>query len=156
MTTLSHFKPISDLGTFTHFNGDGRSIAQDIDLVIDAKMPHIAGDFSAEDRKSISEALKEPENQNYLWPILTINIIEESRNRYSKMSTIRDLLSSMPPTVSDAYEKILSRSSEKGTAKVQLQIVVAARRPLTLEEVNIALSIATQREVCKSHKTLNL
>ncbi|MCJ1264872.1 hypothetical protein MMC22_004747 [Lobaria immixta] len=152
------FQPISSVGAFIRFDGDQKSerIGQDIRLVIDAKVPHIAGDFSYEDRERISDRLKSLDNRTYLWLFLTINIIEKSRSKYGKMSSIHKLLSSLPSSVSDAYEKILSRSSDKETAKILLQIVVAARRPLSLDEANIALSIATQKESCKSHRTLEL
>lgn len=42
------------MNTFTRFDGDQKSerIGQGIHLVIDAKVPHIAGDFSAEDPKT--------------------------------------------------------------------------------------------------------
>ena len=58
--------------------------------------------------------------------------------------------------MSDAYEKVLSKSSDKDIAKIMLQIVVAARRPLTLDEANDALSIATQKKSCESYKKLEL
>lgn len=71
------------------------------------------------------------------------------------MSSMDKLLLCLPSSVSAAYEKILSESSDKESAKTLLQIVIIARRPLTLE-ANIALSIATQGESCKSHQTLEL
>ncbi|MCJ1260613.1 hypothetical protein MMC22_000475 [Lobaria immixta] len=152
------FQSISGTDAFIRFDGDEQSekIGQEIHLVIDAKVPQIARSFSAEDRKSISDRLKKLDNRTYLWLHLTMNIIERSLSSFSKMSKIDKLLSGLPSSVSDAYQEILSRSTDEDTAKVLLQIVVAARRPLTLEEANIALSIATQKEGCKSHKTLEL
>ena len=152
------FQSISGTDAFIRFDGDEQSekIGQEIHLVIDAKVPQIARSFSAEDRKSISDRLKKQDNRTYLWLHLTMNIIERSLSSFSKMSKMDKLLSGLPSSVSDAYQEILSRSTDEDTAKVLLQIVVAARRPLTLEEANIALSIATQKEGCKSHKTLEL
>lgn len=139
------FQPISSIDTFTHFDGDEQleKIGQEIHLMIDAKVPFIAGDFSAEDRIRISDRLKRLDNRTYLWLFLTMNIIERSRSKYGKMSSIDKLLSGLPSTISDAYEKILNKSSDKDNAKILLQIVLAAKRPLTLEEANIALNIAT-------------
>jgi hypothetical protein len=50
--------------------------------------------------------------------------------------------------VEDAYEKILGRVSEeqRGDVKKILQIIVGARRPLTIQEMAIALGIATSTE----------
>ena len=57
------FQRLSSIDTFTHIDGDEQSekIAREIHLVIDAKVPHIAGDFTVEDRKSISDRLEKLE-----------------------------------------------------------------------------------------------
>lgn len=77
------FQSISSIDTFTNLDADEKSekIGQEIHLVIDAKVSHIAGGFSAEDRKSISNRLKRLDNRTYLWLFLTINIIEKSRSK---------------------------------------------------------------------------
>ncbi len=117
-------------------------------------MPRIAKGFSPEHCKRISDYLKEMDNRNYLWLFLTFDIITGSRSKYSKMSSIYSLLSSLPSKVSDAYEEILSRSSDEVTARVLLQLIVAATRPLSLQEVNIALTLATQKVRCTSYEAL--
>ncbi|MCJ1466435.1 hypothetical protein MMC07_005054 [Pseudocyphellaria aurata] len=156
---LEHgFDSISSTDAFARLDGDEKSeeIGKEIHLVIDVKVPQIARAFSAEDLKTISYHLKSMDNHTYLWLFLTLDIIEKSLSRFGKMSSIEKLIFSLPSSVSDAYEKILSRSSNKKIAKILLEIIVAATRPLTLEEANIALSIATQTESCNSHKTLEL
>ena len=62
----------------------------------------------------------------------------------------------MPLEVSDAYEEILNKSSNKNDAKTLLRIIVASSRPLTLDEANVALTLATQEESCSSLKSLDL
>lgn len=152
----NRFRLLSDVGTYLHFDGDDKSqrIGQEINLVIDHKIPHIARDFSVEHRRRISDRLKEMNNRNYLWLFLTLDIIAGSQSKYSKMSSIDPLLSHLPSKVSDAYDKILSKSSDEVTARVLLQLIVAATRPLSLQEVNIALTLATQKASCTSHKAL--
>ncbi|KAJ5256835.1 hypothetical protein N7478_012939 [Penicillium angulare] len=51
----------------------------------------------------------------------------------------------IPASVNDVYKKILSRvpSPELDTVRKTLQIIVAARRPLTIPEMAIALGVAT-------------
>ena len=152
------FQSLSDVSTYLHFDGDDKSqiIGQEINLVIEHEMPRIAKGFSAEHCKRISDRLKEMDNRNYLWLFLTLDIITGSRSKYSKMSSIDSLLSSLPSKVSEAYEEILFRSSDKDTARVLLQLIVAATRPLSLQEVNIALTLATQKGNCTSHRKLDL
>ncbi|KAA6412091.1 MAG: hypothetical protein FRX48_04241 [Lasallia pustulata] len=153
-----NFQPLSDVSTYLHFDGDNKSqrIGQEIDLVIDAKIPSIAGDFSDEDRKRISQRLKKMDNRTYLWLFLTIDIIAGSRSKFRKVSSIDSLLSDLPSKISDAYERILTRSSDEVHARILLQLIVAARRPLSLDEANVALTLATHQGNCTSYKKLEL
>jgi hypothetical protein len=47
----------------------------------------------------------------------------------------------LPKSVDEAYERILSKSHDFEEAKRLLHIVVAAARPLTLTEMNLALAL---------------
>ena len=118
---------------------------QDINLVVDHEMPRIAKGCSVEHCKRITNHLKEINNRTYLWLFLTIDIITRSRSKYGKVSDTDSLLSDLPSKVSDAYERMLSRSSDNVRARVLLQLIVAAIRPLSLQEVNIVLTLATQK-----------
>ncbi|SLM34305.1 P-loop containing nucleoside triphosphate hydrolase [Lasallia pustulata] len=153
-----YFQPLSGVSTYLHFDGDDKSqiIGQEIDLVIDAKIPSIAGDFSDEDRKRISQRLKKMDNRTYLWLFLTIDIIAGSRSKFRKVSSIDSLLSDLPSKISDAYERILTRSSDEVQARILLHLIVAARRPLSLAEANVALTLATHEGNCTSYKKLDL
>ena len=152
------FQKLSNVSTYLRFDGDDKSqeISQEINLVIDARIPDIAADFSDDDRRRISDRLKEMNNRTYLWLFLTIDVIIRSRSNFRKVSSIETLLSNLPSTVSDAYEKILTRSSDKNNAKILLQLIVAATRPLRLAEANIALTLATQGKNCTPHNELDL
>ncbi|OBT69238.1 hypothetical protein VE03_01955 [Pseudogymnoascus sp. 23342-1-I1] len=94
------------------------------------------------------------ENRTYLWLHLTFDIIEKSPSEYSRAPDIETLLSSLPSQVSDAYEKILSRSKNQSWTKIILQIILAATRPLTLGEANVALALAVRKNEPKSHTEL--
>ena len=152
------FRSLSDVSTYLHFDGNDKSqrIGQDINLVIDHEMPCIAKGFSAKHYKRITDRLKEMNNRTYLWLFLTIDIITRSPSKYGRISDIDSLLSDLPSEVSDAYERILSRSSDNVRARILLQLIVVATRPLSLQEVNIALTLATQKGNCTSHRELDL
>ena len=153
-----NFQRLSDISTYVHFDGNKKSqtIGQEINLVIDAKIPHITGEFSGEDRARISNRLKEMNNRTYLWLFLTIDIIENSPSNFSRKSDIHELLSSLPSEISDAYERILERSTDEVNARILLEIIVTARRPLSLKEANVAMAIATGNDSCRSQKDLEL
>ncbi|KAL8740703.1 MAG: hypothetical protein Q9190_006623 [Brigantiaea leucoxantha] len=155
---LEHkFQSLSGNSTYLHFDGGDKSqqIGQEINLVIDAKIPDIAGQFNEKDRKHISKRLKSMKNRTYLWLFLTIDIIETSRSNFSKMSSLESLLNNLPSKISDAYERILSRSTNINYARILFQLIVVATRPLSLKEANVALTVATQTS-CTSQKDLEL
>ena len=156
---LEHkFEKLSAVSTYIHFDGDDKSqrIAEEINLVIDAKIPHITGGFDLQERNHICKRLKETENRTYLWLFLTIDIIEKSPSNFRRRSDVESLLSNLPTEVSDAYERILQTSTDKAKAKVLLKLIMAATRLLSLEEANMAMAIATQKKSCTSEKDLEL
>lgn len=144
------FRKLSNTSAYMRFDGDDKSeqIGREINLVIDARMRDIADDLDLddEDRRTISERLKSMKNRTYLWLHLTFDIIEHSPSAYSRRSDIERLLSDLPSKVSEAYEKILSRSNSSLQTNMLLQIVLAAAQPLTLGEANVALTLALERQ----------
>jgi hypothetical protein len=141
---------------YLHLDGDDKSddIRHEINLVIDARLGELAGSLDPEDRRKISERLKSMENRTYLWLHLTFGIIEQKRSMYGKRSKIEELLSDLPSRVSDAYEKILSRSQDETQTEILLRIVLAAAQPLTLDETNVALTLALRKEWFASYAAL--
>lgn len=150
------FDRLLSIATYMHFDGDEKSeqIGKEINLVIDFKVEQIAGAFSDNHRNKISSRLKSMKNRTYLWLHLTINIIEKNRAAYSRSADIEELLCELPSQVADAYEKILSSSQDKKMAKVLLQIILVATRPLTLDEANNALTLALKDGGFSEHATL--
>ncbi|KAL1976652.1 hypothetical protein VTN31DRAFT_2934 [Thermomyces dupontii] len=94
------------------------------------------------------------EHRTYLWLHLTFKTIEQELGKYYKLSDMETILSDIPSQVSEAYEKILNRSEHKHETETLLQIVLAAKRPLTLDEANIALTMALKSERFDSHSAL--
>ena len=150
------FQDFPDTTALLHFDGDDKSaeIGKDIDLVIDAKLQKVARNFKERDRQMIAKEIKDKKNRTYLWLHLTFDIIEQSPSEYSRRSDIKGLLSGLPSEVSDAYEKILDRSKNELQTKTLLEIVLAATRPLSLDEANIALTVALARNGFDSHDDL--
>ncbi|OQE19230.1 hypothetical protein PENFLA_c019G00926 [Penicillium flavigenum] len=150
------FDDFPDTSAYLHFDGDDKSaeISHDIDLVIDAKLQKVARHFRESDRQMISKQIKDMENRTYLWLHLTFDIIEQSPSEYSRRSDVKELLSGLPSKVSDAYEKILDRSGNELRTKTLLEIVLAASRPLTLDEANMALIMALSKNGFDSYDSL--
>ena len=152
-----NFERLSGATSYVRFDGSDKSqeIGEDINLVIDTKIPGLTRYFDNKAREVIATRLKSMENRTYLWLYLIMDIIENSQSKYQKMSSLESLLSELPPSISDAYERILSRSTDEVKARILLQLIVAATRPLTLVEANVALTVSTTKG-CTTESALDL
>ncbi|KAF3314821.1 hypothetical protein TWF173_004350 [Orbilia oligospora] len=144
-----------------HLNGDGDEekgkIAREINTFIDARVHEISTKLQLGDneRNLLSERLKNTQkphsnsageiaqNRTYLWVYLVLDLIEKDPNINIGIDkdTIDKVTSQLPKTIDEAYEKILSKSCKYEEAKRLLQIVVAASRPLNLEEMYMAFTL---------------
>ncbi|KAI1427172.1 hypothetical protein F5Y12DRAFT_739064 [Xylaria sp. FL1777] len=125
-------------------DGDDHSaaVSEDINRVIDAKVPDLLKYLSEDNRRRISERLKGMKNRTYLWLRLTFYLIEQNPVDYNRPSDVEALLNNLPNEHSEAYEKILNQKNSKYTRPL-LQLILAAQVPLTAAEANYALTIAT-------------
>ncbi|KAI4102544.1 MAG: hypothetical protein LQ339_004561 [Xanthoria mediterranea] len=120
------------------------AISVEIDLVIREKIKQFHGlrrfrgiDDSA--HEALSVRLLTVENRTYLWIALIFPELEKCAG-FSEKKLVT-VIQHLPKTVHDAYEGILSRSTDLKRARILLSIVLGARRPLTLDEMNVALAI---------------
>ena len=127
-----------------HLSGDEESdlISEEIDLVIREKVSEIASERSF-DRKTedfLLQRLLEMENRTYLWLHLILDQIQNSE-RAGNAKEMQKEIKSIPQSVSKAYEAILSKIKDKRMAEKLLHIIVGAEVPMTVQEVNVAMSI---------------
>ncbi|MBE3047284.1 ankyrin repeat domain-containing protein [Candidatus Bathyarchaeota archaeon] len=147
---------LNDCDAYVRFDGNEKSkaVSEEINLVIDAEISDITGGFTEEHRGWIRDRLRSMEHRTYLWLHLIFNIIKDSPCEYGRLDDVRTLLSELPSEVSQAYEKILSRSKDKKQTEALLGIVLAAERPLRLDEVNVALTVALKKTPFESVASL--
>ena len=120
------------------------AIRVEIDLVVREKIKQFHGlrlfrRINDSAHEVLSERLKTVENRTYLWIALIFPELEKCAGFSEKK--LLAVIQNLPKTVHDAYEGILSRSTDLKRARRLLSIVLGARRPLTLDEMNIALAI---------------
>lgn len=89
--------------------------------------------------EALSDRLQQVENRTYLWIALIFPELERCAGQSKKK--LLDIIRWIPVTMNDAYERILSRSTNLRGARKLLHIVLGAYRPLTLDEMNVALSV---------------
>ncbi|KAF2802723.1 uncharacterized protein BDZ99DRAFT_199229 [Mytilinidion resinicola] len=115
-------------------------ISHEIGIVIGAKVKEIGKKRKlAEDVQfSLQRRLCEIPNRTYVWLNLTLNEVEKGMGKTQKK--LLKVIDTLPRTVEEAYEKILGEFMQE-QARTVLQIIVAARRLLTLSEIDVALEI---------------
>jgi ankyrin repeat protein len=119
-------------------------ISKEINHVIDAQILEISDKkgLSQDLQESLKMKLKGTNNRTYLWLYLVLEQIRDSLKHTPK--TYDRILDTIPSSVEEAYEKILSKSTNKQETQSLLHIMVGAARPLTLREMDVAFSLATQ------------
>lgn len=151
------FKPLLRRTEYFRFDADERykEISHDIGLVIEARIDTFASDLVEADRQKIVEALKSRGTNTYLWLYLTLELMQKHPSHYSRQRDVERLIAGIPPKVSDAYEKTLNRSENEQMTSALLQILLAAKRPLTVDEANYALTLATADIKIETHAELD-
>jgi hypothetical protein len=136
---------------------ESTSISAEIGLVIKRKVSEIAANRGLEDRvrSALEAAFLEIPNRTYLWLTLILDEVEKARSKTEK--ELIGLLNHLPRTIYEAYEKILKRCAQDEKcmedARRILRLIVAARRPLTVSEIDVALEI---RPESSSYEDLGL
>lgn len=128
------------------------SIGDDIELVVRHKIKTLGK------KRSLGEALQEDlinrliynSDRTFLWVALVLEEMEKAIRVSQK--ALEDLLDTLPKSLNATYEKILNRSQCPEDARMVLHIIVAAVRPLLLNEINTAFSIKpsdrTPNDIC--------
>ncbi|EEA28223.1 hypothetical protein TMatcc_003457 [Talaromyces marneffei ATCC 18224] len=128
-----------------HLSGDEESagISSEIDRVTITKVQQLAGEkgFDHDTTEFLLDKLLQVENRTYLWLSLLMEEIRTSHRRGNRRE-IERLVSELPRSVMDAYDSILNKSRDKQLARELLHIILAAKRPLSLEEMSVATALA--------------
>ncbi|KAL8376421.1 hypothetical protein RB595_007486 [Gaeumannomyces hyphopodioides] len=129
-----------------HLQGDGTAesclIAAEIEKVVQSKVKDLgeALHLRPEQEEMVLEALARAPNRTYLWVHLMCDHLSKWDDVMFPGALEREL-ATMPVTVAEVYDKILNNLNSDHTASQTirvLQIVYAAIRPLTIEELGAA------------------
>ncbi|KAI9855850.1 MAG: hypothetical protein M1813_009369 [Trichoglossum hirsutum] len=130
------------------------STSEDIERVVRAKVESFGEKrgISLEVQTALAERLIKNADRTFLWVSLVLTDLEGSPQ--ASKTALDDLIDTIPETLDAVYEKILNQSYFKRELVIKLlHIVVAAFRPLSLEEMNVAFVI---KSMDKSHRDLDL
>ncbi|KAJ5080904.1 hypothetical protein N7456_013614 [Penicillium angulare] len=147
----SAFRELQEHLPTIHLSGESGDEAEQISREINLVTEHLIKvlvkekDLLPDEHQLLKEELKPVRNRTYLWVTLTLGFIKEDTG-FTKGKVRQTLRHRLPHTVNEAYEKILNQSPDQGRARLFLQIILAARRPLSLEELSVAEALKRARQ----------
>lgn len=127
-----------------HAEDEPIHVRRDIERIINFRINELGylKSISHQSLDKLANHLSYYAGTNFLWVTLVLDLIEESPRVSDKH--IQKILSNSPDKLDDIYEQILSRSPDPAEAKRLLHMIAGATRPLTLRELNVALSISEE------------
>ncbi|CEJ93014.1 hypothetical protein VHEMI08634 [[Torrubiella] hemipterigena] len=141
-----HFHQATELFPCIHISGEDKNaqVHDEISLVVKLRVTELGKSLqlSSDIQNRLEAQLLSMEHRTYLWLHLAIDDIETRfQNSLEPEEESIDLI---PSSVDAAYKEILNRVPSDKKADVQkiLRIIIGARRPLTINEMAIALGIA--------------
>lgn len=139
-----------------HIPGEEKSetISHEVNHVIKYRVERLARDekLSNDVQAGLLDALLQIHHRTYLWVYLVFNYLKREGFKKTRKG-IESATKSLPTTVNQAYEKILSKSKDRPIVRKALAIILAANRALTLSELNVATEI---EETTQSWQELDL
>jgi ankyrin repeat domain-containing protein 50 len=125
---------------------ESESTAKDVNSYIQTRVDkfHAEGTISTALKSYLIEQLMKRADRTFLWVSLILDSIESSDRMIRRV--LAELLDTNPVDLDAMYEKILNRSKNQRSTRRMLSIVVAAIRPLSLEEINFAFNIEEENE----------
>jgi gas vesicle protein len=140
-----HFRSLTKDFPTIRLKGEQESeaISQEINLVIRERLvPEISVelDLSSAVEASLFDMLLKVPNRTYLW----LHLISDEMRQTSGSTSAKglgQLVSRIPKSVDEAYDKILNRARDFALCRRLLHLVLAARRSLSVAEMNVAFHI---------------
>jgi ankyrin repeat protein len=138
------FRDLQNAFSFIRIPGEeySESIRQEISHVIQYRVKQLSDEkgLSAALEAHLALQLSKVEHRTYLWVYLVFKSLQTESFKKTTRG-INYIFESLPKSVFEAYERILDKSENHPIVRQALSIIFAARRPLTLSEMNVALSI---------------
>ncbi|KAM0510858.1 hypothetical protein ACHAPE_010484, partial [Trichoderma viride] len=121
---------------------ESEAISQEVNHVITHRINQLSAqkNLTPEVKDHLTRRLQGITHRTYLWVYLIFKHLEEMSFRKTRRG-IKSTIATLPNSINEAYERILSKTKERPTVQKALSILLAAHRPLTLAEMNIAVNL---------------
>ncbi|RBR25720.1 uncharacterized protein FIESC28_01473 [Fusarium coffeatum] len=153
---LSRFHTLLYVFPEIHIPGEEESetIAQEVNQVIRYRVNQLAMKkrFTTQIKDHLEKKLQKATHRTYLWIYLVFDYLQKHDFKRT-VKGIEAVIARLPTSVNEAYEQILGKARKDPMVFKVLSIVLAASRPLTLSEMNVAVNIDDK---CQSIDDLDL
>lgn len=120
------------------------AISGDVELVVRSHVNELESQGLPRGLLSgLQDALIERADRTFLWTTLMIELLKDAAISGASQRELEELLENR--NIDSIYAKLLERSMNVDNSRKLLQLVLAAARPLTLDELNIALAVCPQQ-----------
>ncbi|KAB5542898.1 hypothetical protein GE09DRAFT_1289546 [Coniochaeta sp. 2T2.1] len=121
---------------------ESETISQEINLVIKHRVEQLAVEKRIPEHVKdtlLKELLSVP-HRTYLWVHLVFDYLRTEDFKKTPKG-VQSTVETLPKTVEQAYEGILGRSKDRTMVRKVLSIILAATRPLSVSEMNVAVNL---------------
>ncbi|KAM0344763.1 hypothetical protein ACHAPU_007136 [Fusarium lateritium] len=121
---------------------ESETIAQEVNHVITRRVNQLSTEqrLSTEIRNHLEQRLQEITHRTYLWVYLVFNYLSNEVIKKTQKG-VEAAIATLPMSINEAYQQILNKTTGAPLVRKVLKIILAANRPLTLSEMNIAVNI---------------
>ncbi|KAL6886925.1 hypothetical protein GGI43DRAFT_273204 [Trichoderma evansii] len=122
---------------------DSEAISHEVNYVITHRINQLSAqkNFTSKIKSYSTARLQSISHRTYLWVYLIFKHLEEKVFKKTQKG-IETTIATLPSSINEVYERILNKSKEPSIVQKVLSILLAASRPLTLSEMNIAINLA--------------
>ncbi|KAH7322566.1 hypothetical protein B0I35DRAFT_183940 [Stachybotrys elegans] len=128
---------------------ESETISQEVNHVITCRINQLSTTkrLNSDIKSHLEKRLQETSHRTYLWVHLVFDYLEGVDFKKT-LKGLESTMTTLPKSVNEAYEKILNKSNDKERRMVRkvLSVILAASRPLTLSEMNVAVNIEDTSE----------
>lgn len=141
---MSNFRSLLSTFPYIRIPGEEESdaISREVNLVIAHQVTLLAADkqLSVQNKNELQTRLQQVTNRTYLWIYLIFDYLKKE-NFKKTQKAITAMIMTLPRNINEAYNQILSKSQNVFIARKALSIVLAASRPFTVAEMNVAVNL---------------
>ena len=134
------------LKSFPYIRIPGEEESESIGIEVNHVIRHRVDQLAKEKRLSdlvkthIAKKLLRIPHRTYLWVYLVFDFLTTEDFKKTQKG-VDSTIASLPTNIYEAYERILKKSKKDPMVRRALSMILAASRPLTLSEMNIALNV---------------